>query len=107
MSDVGVVEVVSKVSLYLGVAALGVAAGTAVGLEAIQPLCLGSGEAIGQGGPVAGAPTDPCWASARQLQTVANVAGYSCAGLLLIGGILDQYPDIVRTKLGFKTEGAS
>jgi len=107
MSDVGVVEIVSKVSLYLGVATLGVAAGTTIGLEAIQPVCLQSGGSIGQAGPVAGGPTGPCWASARQLQTIANASGYSCAALLLVGGVLDQFPEAARSIFESGTEGAS
>lgn len=100
------VEATSRVALFLGMLALGVALGASVGMEAIQAVCVGLGPAGQQSGITLGqSAAATCWENARLLQSVANVAGYACAALLLGGGVLDRYgAEIVAA---VRTEGAA
>lgn len=94
-------ELISTVSLYLGVLSVGIALGASVGLAAIQPACT-SGAPVPQSAILesgSGTATSVCWSNAKLLQSVANGAAYSSAALLLGGGVLDQYGTELRERV--------
>lgn len=86
-------------AMFLGLLALGIAAGAGIGLMQLQQACIAVGALPEPGTELTGnaiLSESPCWQSAKLLQSIANYAGYAAAALLLGGAVLDQYPDRLR-----------
>lgn len=96
--DVDVLDAASKISLYLGVLALGVALGATLGLFQLQSSCIAAGVLPEPGTPVIpeALSANHCWTGAKTLQNAANAAGAAAAALLIVGGVADRYDRRVR-----------
>lgn len=92
------VALTTQTALFLGVLALGVSLGAAIGLAQLQSSCIAAGGLPTPGTPIpkGGMAVFPCWPGAQRLQLIANRAG-AFAGFLLIGGaVLDRCEERVR-----------
>lgn len=86
-------ELVTQTMLFLGVLAMGLALGAAIGLNVLQSSCISAGALPAPGSSLLGVDLDanPCWQGAKQLQTVANMSGIVGGVLLIFGGVLDRH----------------
>lgn len=95
-------EIGVQILLFLGVLAIGIALGSAVGLSIHQQTCTAAGQLPAPGSVVLPGQLDgnACWQGALQLQHLANITGGIGAVLLLLGGLADTYDERVREVLG-------
>lgn len=97
-------ELASTLTLFVGMLCLGVALGTALGLQQLQSSCVAVGSLPHPGSPIP--PTNlegnACWEGATSLQTIANGAGIASALLLLSGAVIDRFDDEIRDSIGME-----
>lgn len=84
-----------QVSLMLGVLSIGVALGTAISLQQHQQACIAADVLPKPGAQINPVVLggNPCWATAKQLQSIANNAGIAGAILLLGGALTDRFEE--------------
>jgi hypothetical protein len=103
MAEFDRLELVAATGLFLGVLAMGLAMGAAIGLATVQSACIEAGALPQPGAHITGVvlANNQCYQKALGLQRIANYSGYAAAGLLLGGAVLDTYDEAVRERLGW------
>lgn len=94
---------VVRQALFLGVLGVGIAAGAHIGLGNLNTACIEAGILPQPGDQIAqGAPykSTQCWESALFLQQVSNYSGGIGAAFLLLGGVIDRFPNRIAEIVG-------
>lgn len=102
LEDGELADLIVKQALFLGILAIGLAAGAAIGLMRLQSACIDDGILPKPGAEVteqAMFTATACWESAVFLQQIANYSAVAGAVLLLGGAVLERYPEKVTEVL--------
>lgn len=82
----------TRLLIYCGLLAIGVAAGSKVGLNVLTTVCAVQGTS---GTLIINGEASVCTKAAMRLVTLTNVGVYAGAAGLLIGGVLDSFSEEV------------